>query len=142
MRTGEGIKVELWLHPVDHYPDTAVVVRRDNDHRIKQGRSSGSSWPAVLLAVVKTKATNLPAFDLTSKSDLVPSAALLEVLRESYLVTAKVADPSDAQDLLPELGPAARIQAPEIFLRNEEPGGAYVPLNERHGHAHNQGHDS
>jgi len=105
MRTGEGLKVQLWLYPVDYYPDTAVLVRHDNDHRIGPDDSE-DLWPAVLLAVLKTKAANLSAFDVTGKGDLEPSGALLEMLRESYLAKAKLTDPSDKRDFLPSLPPA------------------------------------
>jgi hypothetical protein len=146
LRTGQGLKAELWLHQVSDYPDTAVVLRRDN--RPDQDGTDGH-WPAVLLAVQQTKAPHIAAFDEAGNNgDHAPSKALLEVLQESYLGTAKVADPSFATDLLRDLGTGAQIEAPtsllrvhnqsqsdptapDYFLPDEEPGGAYVPLNDR-----------
>jgi hypothetical protein len=148
MRTTLGQKVELWLYPIEQYADTAVVLRRDNRLAEEGGEYE---WSSVLLAVVKTKTANLPAFGRTSKGAPEPSTALLEVLRESYLVTASVAEPRHARDLPPALGGPASLPRPppEWLLADSEPGGdygeeeepdmpPYIPLNERdsHGHAH------
>jgi len=130
---------ETWFYPVAGYGNTAVILQCD----IKGEDGKGRTWllgrkaePApVIIAVVKTRAADISAFEITRDGVLGPASGLLAVLRESYLPIAAASARKDAHDLLPELESAAPIEAPSILLEGgemssevQEFGGLYTPL--------------